>query len=207
MGVPPTRAISVDILEAPHFSSATEQLKPLGMTLYIICGTDDLDDGVARARDITARYPGTSEQDCVLRHIDGEFIAHEPDLLATDSSALGILHCAMSASEWMTSKLTMGRGDYDDRTHMQQRILRNLTNASVSDIATLKGLADGIARADTHGVDDELADHVRAAFNSSMSYSSRRDEEVSRGIVNACLDRWDNRPVPALDISNRRPSI
>ena len=107
----------------------------------------------------------------------------------------------------MAAHLITGRGDYDDRTHMKDRVLRNITNASASDIVTLKGLTDGIARADAYGVDDELADYVRSAFNSPIFLDARRDAEVSLGIVNACLDRWDNRPVPALDIVSRRPSL
>jgi hypothetical protein len=207
MGVPPTRAINAHVLEAPHFRSEAELLEPLGMSLNIVCGADDAEEGVTLAKEITARFPGSSTGDHELRYLNGEFVAHEPVLLATDAAALGILQCAISASEWMATKLMRGRGDYDDHTSMQRKIINNVTSVSVSDIATLKGLVDGIARANAHGVDDALADYVRAAFDSPMFFSTIQDEEVSLGIVNACLDRWDNEPISVLAVTNPGPAL
>ncbi|MBY3432743.1 hypothetical protein HFN89_00955 [Rhizobium laguerreae] len=207
MGMPPTRAINVELLVASHFSSPIGFLKPLRQHLHIICGLNDTEEGENLARQITSRFPGSSREDEQLRNFDGDVIVHEPDLLASDAAALGVLQCAISASEWMATNLMRGKGDYDDHTSQQQRILRNVTTANVSDVLTLKGLTDGIARADTHGVDDALVDHVRAVLGHPMFFGTIRAREVSRGIIEACLDRWDNQPISVPAVASRDPTL
>lgn len=194
-GLPPTRAINAQTLEAPYFATPQELLKPLRHELCIICSGAETDEGEALAREITARFPGGTVDDQRIRHLNLDLVVEAPELLAADSASLGVLQCAISASEWMAKNLTRGRGGYDDHSSAQDRLLNNLSTASLDDVLVFKGLIDGIARANTHGVDDQLVDHVRAAMNSTLSVSTIRERVVSHWIIEACLDRWDNQPI------------
>ncbi|MCV9964277.1 hypothetical protein OIU34_20535 [Pararhizobium sp. BT-229] len=206
VGLPPTRAINAQVVEGPYFTSPQEFLKPLRHELHIICAASETDEAAALAREITASFPGATAEDHQIRVPLGRMMTVEaPELLATDAVALGVLQCAISASEWMAINLTRGRGGYDDHSSAQDRLLNNLSAASFDDVLTFKGLIDGIARANTHGVDDQLVDHVRAAMNSPLSVSTLREREVSQGIMTACLDRWDNQPITLLAHTGATP--
>lgn len=198
MGGPPTRAINVQILEAPHHVSVVEMLEPLRMGQTIICGCDELDEGQAIASEITSRLPSTTRDDHQLRRINGQLVAEAPELLATDAAAIGMLHCAISTRSWMALNLSRGKGVHDDHTSTQDRFLGNMAKASLAELITLKGLVDGIERAETHGVDDELVEHVRSAMGSELSYGFTRKRKIAKQVVEATLDRWDNRPISVL---------
>lgn len=205
IGRPPTRAINAQILEAPHYVSTVEMLETLRLGQTILCGGQELEEGQAIARDITARFPDTTADDFQMRPLNCQLIAEVPELLATDTASLGILHCAISTRGWMAVNLSRRLGDHDDHTTVQDRFLFGMANASLADMIALKGLVDGIARAESHGVDDELVEHVRSSMNSELSYGYTRKREVAQQIVEASIDRWDNRPISVLAHAGATP--
>ncbi len=207
MGVPPTRAINARVLQAPFYASMTDMLDTLYNAQGLICGANEMDEGEAVVRDITMRYPGTTADDHRIRPLNGQLIAEVPELLATDTAALGILHCAISTKGWMAVNLTRGRGLHDDHSPAQDRLLDGFIKASMVEMIALKGLVDGIARAESHGVDDELVEHVRVATNSDLSYGYTRPRDIAQQIVEACLDRWDNRPISVLAHAGATPKL
>jgi hypothetical protein len=195
IGNVPTRAINSMILEAPVHESLVEILERLHLAQCIISGGDEMHEGEALAREITTSCPGTTEDDHQIRPLNGRLVTEVPELMATDTASLGILHCAISTRGWMALNLSRARGHYDDHTSVPDRLLGNMANATLAEMITLKGLVDGIARAESQGVDDELVEHVRSAMNSELSYGYTRQRDVTQQIVEASIDRWDNRPI------------
>ena len=199
------RAINEQILEAPYHMSVVEMLEPLRLTQTVLSGCDEIDEGRSIASAITTRFPGTTRDDHQLRRINGHLVVEAPELLATDAAAIGILHCAISTRGWMALNLSRGKGVHDDHTSTQDRFLDNMAKAGLAELITLKGLVDGIERAETHGVDDELVEHVRSAMNSDLSYGYTRPREIAQQVVAAALDRWDNRPISVLTHAGATP--
>jgi hypothetical protein len=204
-GLPPARRTNVWSFGAPHFATPSEFLSPLQKSLHIVCDATETNEGETLAREIAMGQQGTTADDYEIRYMNEQMTVEEPEYLATNSASLGILQCAISASERMAANFTKGKGQYDDYSSKSKSLLNNISAASLDDVLVFKGLVDGIARANANTVDDELADHVRAAMSNPLSFESERDRAVGADIMQACLDRWDNQPINLLDQSLTYP--